>query len=207
MFSKTSSYSQLCVNSWLLSINWNSRRYSSGYTWPVSMSSCMPISDSNLLPLSGDQRLQKIEREIKGQIAGRHYKTAAVWMHFVCLSSLIRAVLWFNMCNVLAAGLSRELCVCITYLSLSMSLTFLFAKHCLTIISRVEALEVVRPAENRSARGRRRTRHRLSLGSWERGGENGGEWYFKSAIPINFKFLIVNLLSSSPYSSCWEYSV
>lgn len=106
VFSKISSYSQLCVNSWLLSISWNSRRYSSGYTWPVSMSSCMPISDNSLLPLSGDQRL-----------------------------------------------------------SLSMSLTFLFARHCLIIISSVEALEGVRPAENRSARGRRRTRHRLSLGS------------------------------------------
>lgn len=50
------------------------------------------------------------------------------------------------------------------YLSLSMSLTFRLARHCLTIIKRVEALEGVRPAENRSARGRRRTRHRLSLG-------------------------------------------
>lgn len=51
------------------------------------------------------------------------------------------------------------------YLSLSISLTFRFARHCLTIIKRVEALEGVRPAENRSARGRRRTRHILSLGS------------------------------------------
>lgn len=51
------------------------------------------------------------------------------------------------------------------YLSLSISLTFLFARHCLTIIKRVEALEEVRPAENRLARGRNRTRHKLSLGN------------------------------------------
>lgn len=51
------------------------------------------------------------------------------------------------------------------YLSLSISLTFLFARHCLTIIKRVEALEEVRPAENRLACGRNRTRHKLSLGN------------------------------------------
>ena len=59
-------------------------------------------------------------------------------------------------------------CVCVhaAYLSRSMSLTFLFARHCLTIISRVEAFEGLRPSANRSARGRRRTRQRWSLGSW-----------------------------------------
>lgn len=53
----------------------------------------------------------------------------------------------------------------IAYLSLSMSLTFLFARHCLIIMRRVEALETVRPPENRLSRGRRRTRHRLPFRS------------------------------------------
>lgn len=57
-------------------------------------------------------------------------------------------------------------CVCVAYLSLSMSLTFLFARHCLTIMRRVDEFEGVRPAENRLARGRSRTRHMWSLGSW-----------------------------------------
>lgn len=86
-------------------------------------------------------------------------------------------------------------CVCIAYLSLSMSLTFLFARHCLTIISRVEALEGVRPAENRSARGRRRTRHRWSLGSWEeKEAEYEGRCYF------NRQYQSTSLLSSLPSS-------
>lgn len=87
------------------------------------------------------------------------------WEHF---SYSTRAIFWLF--KLVSSA------VCTAYLSLSMSLTFLFAKHCLSITSRVDALEGVSPPENRSARGRRRTRHRWSFGSW---GEDKGKCYIK----------------------------
>lgn len=106
------------------------------------MSSCMPISANSLLPLSGDHRLQK-KNQWKYRMRQKCHNCVDLQKMPIIFS-----------CRVINA-----------YLSLSISLTFLFARHCLIIIKRVEALEGVRPAENRSARGRRRTKHKLSLES------------------------------------------
>jgi hypothetical protein len=55
---------------------------------------------------------------------------------------------------------AHEVLVNATYLSLSTSLTFLLARHCLTIINNVPALDGESQDEKRSALGCRRTRHK-----------------------------------------------
>ena len=55
---------------------------------------------------------------------------------------------------------AHEVLVYATYLSLSTSLTFRLARHCLTIISNVPALDGESQDEKRSALGCRRTRHK-----------------------------------------------
>lgn len=110
---------------------------------------------------------------------------------------------YYNCMNLQKMSIFFSCRVINAYLSLSISLTFLFARHCLTIIKRVEALEGVRPAENRSARGRRRTRQKLSLGSC---GERKNEWtyYIKSSTAFHIICVLSYLILRAAYTPSWR---